>query len=265
MGSRSERAYSAPLTRKSMSSRNPKWTEDEVTLALDLYFGSFSEKSWDANSTEVIELSEILNRLAIHDSGDKNAKFRNPNGVALKLSNLAHFDPKRGEGMSRGSKTDEEIWNRYSEDRITLSEMASKIRLAGDNLPEDYADSGTNEDDEVLELEGGVLFRRHRYLERNRSNRAKKIKSVLKKTGKISCEVCGIEPHVKYELDKILIECHHKIPLKDLPQATKPKLSDLALLCPNCHRAIHRIEDCSDLDELRGRLGRSIETPLTRP
>ena len=259
MGSRSERTYSPPLTRKSMSRRNPKWTEDEVTLALDLYFGSFSEKSWDANSPEVIELSEILNRLAIqiHDSGYKNAKFRNPNGVALKLSNLAHFDSKRGEGMSRGSKTDEEIWNRYSEDRIALSEMASKIRLAGDNLPGDYAGSGTNEDDEVLELEGGVLFRTHRYLERNRSNRAKKIKSVQEKTGKISCEVCGIEPHVKYGLDKILIECHHKIPLKDLPQATKPKLSDLALLCPNCHRAIHRIEDCSDLDELRRRLGKS--------
>ena len=238
-----------------MSSRPPNWTEDEVILALDLYF---RKKSWDANSVEVIELSEILNRLGIHDSGNKNAKFRNPSGVSLKLSNFAHLDPEYdGDGMKGGSKIDRKIWNKYSRDRGALSEMASKIRLAGENLPEDYADSGTNEDDEVLQLEGGVLFRRHRYLERNKSNRAKKIKSVLKKTGKISCEVCGIEPHVDYGLDKILIECHHKIPLKDLPQATKPKLSDLALLCPNCHRAIHRIEDCSDLDELRKRLGKS--------
>ena len=84
-----------------MPSSNPKWAEDEVILALDLYFTSFSNKAWTSNSAEVIELSELLNRLAIHDSGEKNAKFRNPNGVSLKLSNLAHFDPNRGKGMSR--------------------------------------------------------------------------------------------------------------------------------------------------------------------
>lgn len=238
-----------------MSSRNPKWTEDEVTLALDVYFESFSDKSWDANSPEVIELSELLNSLAIHDSGDKNIKFRNPNGVALKLSNLARFDPKKGKGMSRGSKMDEIIWNRYSGDIDALKEMASNIRQAVEIRPKDYAKSGTNEDDEVLDLEGGVLFRLHRYYERRPSNRRKKIKSSLEKYGKICCEVCGIEPHVQYKLDKILIECHHKTPLKDIAKATKITLSDLALLCPNCHRAIHRLEDCSDINELKRRLG----------
>ena len=28
-------------------------------------------------------------------------------------------------------------------------------------------------------------------------------------------------------------------------------LKDLTVLCPNCHRAIHRLEDPSDLKEIR--------------
>jgi len=238
-----------------MSSKNPKWAEDEVTLALDVYFESFSDKSPNANSPEVIELSELLNSLAIHDPGDKNIKFRNSNAVALKLSNFASLDPKKEKGMENRSEMDEIIWNRYSDDIGALKEMASNIKQAVNIRPKDYAKSGTNEDDEVLELEGGVLFRLHRYYERSPSNRRKKIKSTLKKHGKICCEVCGIEPHVDYKLDKILIECHHKTPLKDIAKVTKTTLSDLALLCPNCHRAIHRLEDCSDLNELKRRLG----------
>lgn len=237
-----------------MSSRNPKWVEDEVILALDLYFTSFSNKAWTSNSAEVIELSELLNKLAIHDSGEKNAKFRNQNGVALKLSNLSHFDPNRGVGMSRGSKIDAQVWNKYSADREGLREMAARIRHTIENFPDDYANSGTNEDDEVLDLEGGVLFRRHRYIERSRANRTKKIKAVYKKNGKICCEVCGVEPHVKYGLENIMIEVHHKTPLHQISGVKKPKLSDLALLCPNCHRAIHRTDDCSDLEGLRRRL-----------
>lgn len=39
-----------------------------------------------------------------------------------------------------------------------------------------------------------------------------------------------------------LYECHHRVPLADLAIVRSTKASDLAILCPTCHRAIHRID-----------------------
>ena len=57
----------------------------------------------------------------------------------------------------------------------------------------------------------------------------------------MECEICNFNYSKKYgERGKGFIECHHKVPLHKLKPNTKTKLSDLALLCANCHRMIHR-------------------------
>ena len=73
---------------------------DELILALDLYrrFGIADDRH-----PEVVRLSEIRNRLPIHSSRPDEVRFRNPNGVGLKLANFAALDPDYpGVGMSRG-------------------------------------------------------------------------------------------------------------------------------------------------------------------
>ena len=65
----------------------------------------------------MIKLSKELNLLPIHP-GAQGQSFRNPNGVAMKLSNFLKYDPKyKGKGLERGSILEKEVWEQFSEDR----------------------------------------------------------------------------------------------------------------------------------------------------
>ena len=69
----------------------------------------------------------------------------------------------------------------------------------------------------------------------------KKKDKVYEEFGKLECEVCEFDYSAKYgERGKGFIECHHKIPLHQLKPNTRTKLSDLALICANCHRMVHK-------------------------
>ena len=108
--------------------RNPKWHRDEIILALELYF-TLKSGQIDANNPAVIELSEILNKLPIHPERPDAAKFRNPNGVGLKLSNFLAIDPNhQGKGMQSYSNLDEVIFNEFVDNKPLLKKLADKIK-----------------------------------------------------------------------------------------------------------------------------------------
>jgi len=60
---------------------------------------------------------------------------------------------------------------------------------------------------------------------------------------RLFCEACGVEPFKVYGVE--VIEAHHKIPLSLYNEAKETVIEDLLMLCPSCHRAVHRIPDCS--------------------
>ncbi|MDN5896921.1 MAG: HNH endonuclease, partial [Nocardioides sp.] len=56
----------------------------------------------------------------------------------------------------------------------------------------------------------------------------------------ISCEVCAFDFGATYgALGEGYVEVHHRLPLH-ASGPVKTRLEDLALLCSNCHRMIHR-------------------------
>lgn len=67
---------------------------------------------------------------------------------------------------------------------------------------------------------------------------------------KLFCEACGVEPLKVYGVE--VIEAHHKIPLSKSEEGRVTELDDFLMLCPSCHRAVHRIEDC-DFNVLKAR------------
>ena len=69
--------------------------------------------------------------------------------------------------------------------------------------------------------------------------------------GKLFCQACGVEPLKVYGVE--VIEAHHRIPLSKSEEGRVTEISDLTMLCPSCHRAIHRILDC-DFDVLKARV-----------
>ena len=96
-----------------MPTRNPKWHRDEIILALDLYFDK-DRGSIDKNNPRIIELSHLLNKLPLFTDRPDAERFRNPNGVTLKLSNFLALDETyEGKGMRSFSKGDAKVFAEF--------------------------------------------------------------------------------------------------------------------------------------------------------
>ena len=113
--------------------RNPKWHRDEAILLLDLYFDK-NLGSINSNNPKIIALSEFLNRLPIHTHRPNPQKFRNPNGIVMKLANFKALDPNyNGKGLKAYSKLEKEVFEEFCSDIERLHKIVHKIRQALDN------------------------------------------------------------------------------------------------------------------------------------
>ncbi len=106
--------------------RNPTWAEEELILALDLYLRS---GLLDDTNQAVVDLSRVLNDLEIHGERPDVDRFRNPNGVAMKLANFAAIDPNyHGRGLTRVGRRDVDVWDGYASDEEALAATAEALR-----------------------------------------------------------------------------------------------------------------------------------------
>jgi 5-methylcytosine-specific restriction protein A len=238
--------------------RNPTWMYDELVLALDLYH-RVPRARIDKRDPAISELSETLRALPLHASPADPARFRNSNSVYLKLQNFKTVDPSYlGVGMTAGAGPRERaVWARFAGNAAALATTAGAIRHAARQLDADTGGSSA-EDDGVIE--GRLLMRLHRVRERRRS--AEKKRAVLKAAGSLACEACDFDFATVYgELGEGFAECHHKLPLAIGERRTL--LADLAIMCANCHRMLHRRSPWLAIEELRalveaGRAGHAL-------
>jgi 5-methylcytosine-specific restriction protein A len=247
-----------------MAARNDlDWTEDEHLLALDLYF-RFNPLTINKKHASVVELSDLLNRLPIHPQALRGEKFRNPDGVYMKLCNFLRLDPSyAGKGLSRGAKGEEVVWNLYSGNRSDLREIADAIRVTGERQIQVRLTQPLDEDEETFP-EGRLLTREHKTRERNRQLVERKKKAILKLNGTLECEVCCFDFFKTYgELGREFAECHHQVPLSDLREARETKLSELKIVCANCHRMLHRARPWKTISELKAMISaRNVDSKM---
>jgi hypothetical protein len=109
---------------------------------------------------------------------------------------------------------------------------AAEVEEAADELPE-------GGDEGRLRLVSH--YRRER--KKSVSITAKRIARRLRSDRFLVCEICAMVPEKIYGEDTI--EAHHRIPLNQVTGSIRVMPSDLAMLCPNCHRAVHKMESCS--------------------
>lgn len=99
--------------------------------------------------------------------------------------------------------------------------------------------------------EGNPRLIAHLRRERNTSIVKKKKKNVLAKTGTLSCEICEFDFQEVYgEHGREVCEVHHLTPLHKSDGVVNTELTDLAIVCSNCHRIIHRINPMPSILEL---------------
>ncbi|MFF5411645.1 HNH endonuclease [Streptomyces albidoflavus] len=245
------------------ASRSPKWTRDELILACDAVARN-SWRSLSAADLRVKELSDLLQILGAYPPEQRAAEYRNCNGVAYKTLNIASVHPDYRGRPTNGGQLDREVLHDFLSRPDEMAQAAQLLRqglLEGTLQP--VPPDAEELDDDIGAPEGRVLYRRHRTRERNKGLRRKKIASVLKKGGTLSCEACGFDFGAVYgERGEGYIECHHVVPLHEAGEGTT-KLADLALICSNCHRIIHRSAPWPTPAELRRTIQEQVRSTGT--
>ncbi|MCA9067424.1 MAG: HNH endonuclease [Planctomycetaceae bacterium] len=126
-----------------------------------------------------------------------------------------------------------------------LMEVAFPLSMARDHL---ISESGFNS--EEVYVEGREVMRLHKLKERNPKVISRKKEKVLAETGGLLCEVCDFDFAKTYgEFGFGFAECHHRIPISQLCEEHRITLGELAIVCSNCHRMLHR-QPSHTIDEL---------------
>lgn len=148
-------------------------------------------------SAQIDELSETLNRLGRYLGIATEDRFRNVNGVYMKLMNFRRFDPVFTEagkrGLSRGGHLEEEIWNEFASDPERCQAVAQTIRqaFASASEGETIADLGADGIEEAEE--GRVIAALHHRYKRNSALVQAKKRKALATLGRLACEACGFD------------------------------------------------------------------------
>jgi len=150
--------------------------------------------------------------------------FFKPNrGLTNPIANLGNRV-----GFSK-NKMCEDIWELFNEhfcseiDTEIIDELSSNLNFG--------------------EIEGDKIIKKHILREISRRNskivqRAKE-EALKKNKGRLKCESCNFDFVKKYGILGLkFIECHHKEHISSGIRITK--IDDLALVCSNCHRMLHR-------------------------
>ena len=233
-------------------SRNPKWTRDEIILALNTYFKlKTSILSTDKEAPVIVELSELLQKLNAYGNSKRTDSYRNSSGVKMKLINFCSIEFP-GKGLQNASKLDRQIYSEFENDKAQLNSIAEKIIgviNSGNQIEPSYEDEGF--------VEGAVLEKQHKCKERSSKVVRTKKQKVLSTQGFLRCEICGfIYKNIYGELGDGYIECHHIVPLVHIEIERETKLEDLALVCANCHRMLHRKRPWIEIQELKNLVDR---------
>ena len=220
--------------------RNPTWQRDELILALDLYF-RHNPRTINRHHPEVERLSDVLNELPIHPDRPDPERFRNPNGVYMKLGNFLAVDPDyHGSGLTRGGKLETEIWAEFASDPNHLRRIAEAI-LLGYQTDMPPVREPAREEDELIFPEGKVLFRIHRSYDRSQKLIRLAKEQEMDTAGVLRCRVCEFDFAASYgRIGEGYIEAHHTVPISALNPNRSSRLRDVALVCANCHRMLHR-------------------------
>lgn len=120
-------------------------------------------------------------------------------------------------------------------------------RLAG-HVDMPVTTAQLDDDETGLTFEDLTRIRMHKRVERNQA-----LSRMAKRVHGYVCEACGFDFEAVYgEIGHKFIEAHHLLPVSKRVGAiveTDPK-ADFAVLCSNCHRMVHRLEDPGDIRSL---------------
>lgn len=223
------------------------WQWYELVVVADLLYLSGWQRTLRAGEEQVTELSRFLRGLR-PELGRAN-RYRSPNSVQRKLEDLRTSHPGYGGQSTKGGRLTAQVAEAFLADPEGMHRAAQAVRRLGQTIGQ--PDPVTGETDDVGLAEGGgaavaeavegrVFRRLVAVRERDPKLRQAKIDQSRAVRGHIACETCGFDFEAVYgDLGSGFIHVHHAVPLH-LSGEVESGLTDLVLLCANCHQMIHR-------------------------
>ena len=131
-----------------------------------------------------------------------------------------------------------------------------KKRTSGsNNLPDKYEDPIIqDQDDEGSYPEGEKNYKLHIKTEGKRSAKAALTakENWMKTNGALECQVCNFNFSLHYgDIGIGFIEAHHTLPVAKMKKGHKTNPNDLALVCSNCHKMLHKGNELKTIDALK--------------
>ena len=120
---------------------------------------------------------------------------------------------------------------------------------------------GQSADADIAAIEGEPRMFFH--VRREREPRIAEAKRVASRneSGELECEACGfVAQHAYSGFAGDVAEVHHRRPLGEATGPVETTLDDLAILCANCHRAIHQTRPMLSVEDFRLRFVSSGRT-----
>lgn len=220
-----------------MRSDQRRWSREELILVLDYYI-RHPDKHGSAD--------EGIQTLAALTS-------RTLDSIRLRVMNYRSLDPsyvRAGRvGMRNCGRHATMIWKEFAHRPGDLRKQADAIRI---EMSRDVSLDDIQTDDDLAFPEGAESYRLHRERERNRGLVTEAKRRFRAANGRLLCEACGFDFETSYgPFAAGYIEAHHVVPVSDLSPGAMTRLSELAMLCANCHRVVHLRRPWLSLEELR--------------
>lgn len=161
----------------------------------------------------------------------------------------------------------------YNATKISQSELVQDLFQILSAYEALTARGGTTPPD-VMQEESGTtdIEETRRYFLSRRIERATKVRSKVLSSRSLKCECCGLDPKRDYGYtgadENTPLDVHHAAPLRGLAEGETRRYTipdDFLVLCPTCHRMIHKQDDPSDLRLLKSRLRFKIARETTFP
>lgn len=162
---------------------------------------------------------------------------KNGRDVAWTAANLSAWFSQR---YTVGKNSYSSLLERQKIDGAWAYRSLMTTKTASENVDGDFIDV------ELMATEGALRLVAHLKRERSGGLVKDKLQDSKSRHGVLKCECCGFEAdRINPGIGAHIVEVHHVIPLSSLKGSTVTTIDDLAVHCPTCHRAIHRLNDMS--------------------
>jgi hypothetical protein len=119
---------------------------------------------------------------------------------------------------------------------------------------------------DLFSQEGGKILRTHFIRERDPSLVAAKKNTFIAQHGQLFCAVCGLkELSLPKGLGYSCFEVHHILSIGQRSEGVPTRLSDLVIVCANCHCMIHSASEPLFVEELQKRIDQMIPEKGSQP